>query len=69
MAKYGCGLISYTFNGSNYLLTIGGQARQLPPEHQQQQHSQYNELYGFCDTNEVHIMNITTGIIYNMTCK
>ena len=62
MAKYGCGLISYTFNGSDYLLTIGGEGPQLQPEHHQQQYSQYTRgMHTY--TNEVHIMNIATGII------
>ena len=70
MAKYGCGLISYIFNDSNYLLTKGGRAQQLPPEHQRQQYSQYTfDEFGVYNTNEVHIMNITTGIIYKYGMK
>ena len=64
MAKYGCGMVSYTFNGSHYLLTVGGGGSELPPEHQQQQHAQYNKSkYSTYYTNEVHLLNITTGII------
>ena len=63
IAKYGCGLISYTFNGSDYLLTIGGEGPQPPPDHhRQQRHTQYTRDM-FTYTNEIHIMNIATGII------
>ena len=61
MKKYGCGLISYSYQGSDYLLTLGGSGgKQLPT--QQQQHSLYiANNYGYYYTNEVHTMNITTS--------
>ena len=60
MKKYSCGLISYSYQGSDYLLTLGGVGGQQPT--QQQQHSLYIPLYGDdYYTNEVHAMNITTS--------
>ena len=60
MKKYNCGLISYSYQGSDYLLTLGGMGGQQPT--QQQQHSLYiRDGYGDYYTNEVHTMNITTS--------
>ena len=62
MKKHSCGLTSYSYQGSDYLLTLGGKGgRQLPT--QQQQHSLYipdDWAQGYY-TNEVHTMNITTS--------
>ena len=60
MKKCSCGLISYSYQGSDYLLTLGGKGRQQPT--QQQQHSLYiPDDDGDYYTNEVHTMNITTS--------
>ncbi len=61
MKKYNCGLISYSYQGSDYLLTLGGEGgKQLPT--QQQRHSLYiPDQCGDYYTNEIHIMNITTS--------
>ena len=60
MKKCSCGLISYSYQGSEYLLTLGGRGGQQPT--QQQQHSLYiPDDYGDYYTNEVHTMNITTS--------
>ena len=58
MKKYSCGLISYSYQGSDYLLTLGGVGGQQPT--QQQQHSLYIPCGNYY-TNEVHTMNITTS--------
>ncbi len=59
MKKCACALISYSYQGSDYLLALGGEGgKQLPT---QQQHSLYISNYGYYYTNEVHIMNITTS--------
>ena len=56
--KCSCGLISYSYQGSEYLLTLGGRGGQQPT----QQHSLYiPDDYGDYYTNEVHTMNITTS--------
>ena len=60
MKKYGCGLISYSYQGSDYLLTLGGKGGRQQPT-QQQQHSLYIPYRGDYYTNEVHTMNITTS--------
>ena len=55
MKKCGCGLTSYSYQGSDYLLTLGGMA--------QLQHSLYTlDDYDCYYTNEVHTMNITTSL-------
>ena len=60
MKKYSCGLICYSYQGSDYLLTLGGMGGQQPT--QQQQHSLYiPDGDGDYYTNEVHTMNITTS--------
>ena len=61
MKKCSSGLISYSYQGSDYLLTLGGMGWQQPTQQQQQQHSLYIPLYGDYYTNEVHTMNITTS--------
>ena len=61
MKKCRCGLTSWSYQGSDYLLTLGGMGgKQLPT--QQQQHSlYYMPTFSNCYTNEVHTMNITTS--------
>ena len=60
MKKCRCGLTSWSYQGSDYLLTLGGEGgKQLPT--QQQQHSLYESNGRNCYTNEVHTMNITTS--------
>ena len=63
MEKYSCGFISYSYQGTDYLLALGGRAVNQPT--QQQQHSLYiphgysryliNDYY----TNEIHTMEMT----------
>ena len=60
MKKYSCGLISYSYQGSDYLLTLGGKGGQQPTQ-QQQLHSLYIPADGDYYTNEVHTMDITTS--------
>ena len=59
MKKWSCGLISYSYQGSDYLLTLGGMGSQQPTQHQQ--HSLYIPDGRYYYTNEVHTMNITTS--------
>ena len=69
MEKSGCGFISYSYQGTDYLLALGGEAWKQPTL-QQQQHSLYIPPYGssYC-TNEVHTMEMTSsqGNVYH--CK
>ena len=60
MEKYSCGFISYSYQGTDYLLALGGIARKQPT--QQQQHSLYIP-YGYGDyyTNEIHTMEMTSS--------
>ena len=60
MKKWSCGLISYSYQGSDYLLTLGGMGGQQPTQ-QQQQHSLYIPDGSDYYTNEVHTINITTS--------
>ena len=63
MKKRGCGLTSYSYQGSDYLLTLGGEGGRQLPTQQQQQHSLYiPDAWGRYYTNEVHTMNITTSL-------
>ena len=59
MKKCSSGLISYSYQGSDYLLTLGGVGGRQPT--QQQHHSLYIPYGGCYYTNEVHAMNITTS--------
>ena len=60
MKKCDCGLIPYSYQGSDYLLTLGGNGGRQRPT-QQQQHSLYMHDDRGYYTNEVHTMNITTS--------
>ena len=61
MKKQNCGFISYSYQGSEYLLALGGMGgKQLPAE--PQLYSLYTpNSNGDYYTNEVHIMNVTTS--------
>ena len=65
MEKYSFGFISYFYQGTDYLLVLGGKARKEPT--QQQKHSLYIPCgYGSYYTNEIHTMEITNlqGNVY-----
>ena len=66
MEKYSCGFISYSYQGTDYLLALGGIAGKQPTQ-QQQQHSLYipSGYVGYC-TNEIHTMdmNSSEGNVY-----
>ena len=59
MEKYGCGFISYSYQGTDYLLALGGAAGKQPT--QQQQHSLYIPYYGYYYTSEIHTMEMTSS--------
>ena len=44
MEKFSCGFISYSYQGTDYLLALGGRAKKQPT--QQQQHSLYIPYHG-----------------------
>ena len=58
MEKYSCGFISYSYQGTDYLLALGGRAVKQPTQ-QQQQHSLYIPDGGSYYTNEIHTMEMT----------
>ena len=58
MEKSGCGFISYSYQGTDYLLALGGVAEKQPT---QQQHSLYVPHYGGYYTNEIHTMEMTSS--------
>ncbi len=61
MKKQSCGFISYSYEGSDYLLALGGMGWTQPPA-EPQLHSLYTPSSGsYYYTNEVHIMNMTTS--------
>ena len=60
MEKYGCGFISYSYQGTDYLLALGGRARKQPTQ-QQQQHSLYIPCGNSYFTNEIHTMAMTSS--------
>ena len=61
MEKYSCGFISYSYQGTDYLLALGGMSRKQPTQ-QQQQHSLYIPSgYGSYFTNEIHTMEMTSS--------
>ena len=55
--KFRCGLISYSYQDSDYLLLLGGRGNKPPKK--QQKGSLYYPCHGAYITNEVHIMDIT----------
>ena len=60
MEKCSCGFISYSYQGTDYLLALGGRAVKQPT--QQQQHSLYiPSFYGSYYTNELHTMEMTSS--------
>ena len=61
MKKQVCGFISYSYQGSDNILALGGKGGKKPPA-EPQIHSLYTpNSYGYYYTNEVHIMNVTTS--------
>ena len=69
MEKNNCGLISYSYKGTDYLLVLGGIAVKQPT--QQQEHSLYIPCgYGSCYTNEMHTMEMSDsqGNVYMYNC-
>ena len=65
--KSSCGFISYSYQGTDYLLALGGMTVKQPT--QQQQHSLYIPYYSSYYTNEIHTMEMNTSqgnvYIYN----
>ena len=62
MKKHSCGFISYSYQGSDYLLALGGEGGEQPPA-EPQRHSLYTrDNWGVYFTNEVHIMNVTASL-------
>ena len=59
LEKYSCGFISYSYQGTDYLLALGGKAGKRPT--QQQQHSLYILYGGSYITNEIHTMEMTSS--------
>ena len=59
MEKYSCGFISYSYQGTDYLLALGGRVGKQPT--QQQQHSLYIPWYVGYYTNEIHTMEMTSS--------
>ena len=57
--KSGCGFISYSYQGTDYLLALGGRAGKQPT--QQQQHSLYIPSGSSYYTNEIHTMEMTSS--------
>ena len=62
--KFGCGFISYCYQGTDYLLALGGEAVKQPT--QQQQHSLYIPRGRYYYTNEIQTMemNSSQGNVY-----
>ena len=60
MEKYSCGFISYSYQGTDYLLSLGGEAKKQPTQ-LQQQHSLYIRCYGSYFTNEIHTMEMNSS--------
>ena len=63
MKKSRCGLISYSYQGSDYLLALGGEGgyQQLPTK---------PDNFGSYITNEVHNIEVIYSSRYDMsTCK
>ena len=67
MEKSGCGFISYSYQGTDYLLALGGVAMKQPTQQQQQHSATIPSGYGsFYYTNEIHTMemNSSQGNVY-----
>ena len=66
--KRSCGFISYSYQGKDYLLALGGRAGKQPT----QQHSLYIPYCDYYYTNEIHTMEMTSSqgnvYMYNYTC-
>ena len=60
MKKESCGFTSYSYQGSDHLLALGGLGGEQPPS-EPQPHSLYIPRNGLYRTNEVHIMNMTAS--------
>ena len=62
MKKQSCGFISYSYQGSDYILALRGGVGGKQPPAEPQLHLLYlpNNI-GYYSTNEVHIMNVTTS--------
>ena len=60
MEKYSCGFISYSYQGTDYLLALGGAAEKQPTQ-QQQQYSLYIPRGSYYYTNEIHTMEMTSS--------
>ena len=61
MKKSSCGFTSYSYQGSDHLLALGGVGGEQPPS-EPQPHSLYTpNSNGWYSTNEVHIMNMTAS--------
>ena len=59
MEKYRCGFISYSYQGTDYLLALGGIVGKQPT--QQQQNSLYLPCGSYYYTNEIHAMEMTSS--------
>ena len=59
MEKYSCRIISYSYQGTVYLLALGGKSGKKPT--QQQQHSLYIPYGNYYYTNEIHTMEMTSS--------
>ena len=78
MEKYSCGIISYSYQGTDYLFALGGKAEKQPT--QQQQHSlyipyTYQQLHSLCIpcygcyfTNEIYTKEMTDSQGNYITC-
>ena len=70
MKKHSCGFISYSYQGSDYLLALGGRGGEQPPA-EPQLNSLYTRHWGDYYTNEVHMMNMTASlgiVLYVCVC-
>ena len=61
MKKHSCGFISYSYQGSDYLLALGGEGGEQPPAEPQLQSLYTRNSDGYY-TNEVHLMNVTASL-------
>ena len=61
MKKHKCGFISYSYQGSEYILALGGREGNNHLLNHSYTHCTHLTLDGYYYTNEVHIMNVTTS--------